>query len=86
MDDDGQGAGNRQTDRPPYRLHLFTLRIWPEVLDGEAWEWRGEVKNTSTGDIHYFRDWQVLATLLPTMLVGPVEYEVPDANEEIDIS
>lgn len=83
---DGKGVGNISTDRPPYRLHLFTLRIWPEVLDGAAWEWRGEVKNTSTGEVHYFRDWQVLAALLPTLLVEPVEYGLPDENDMIDIS
>jgi hypothetical protein len=38
------------------------------VLDGEQWEWRGEVKNTSNGDTRYFRDFCSLAELLPELL------------------
>jgi len=52
----------------PYQLYLFTLRLWPEVLDGDRWEWRGEVKNTGTGELRYFRDWPTLLRLLPDML------------------
>jgi hypothetical protein len=59
--------------RLPYRLHLITLRLWQEVIDGDLWEWRGEVKNTNTGETRYFRDWQALADLLPTLLDTPGE-------------
>ena len=51
-----------------YRLQLFTLRLWPELLDGEAWEWRGEVKNTSIGETRYFRDLCVLSDFLSKRL------------------
>jgi hypothetical protein len=47
---------------------LFTLRLWQEKLGEDQWEWRGEVKDTSTGQRRYFRDWRVLAELLPTFL------------------
>lgn len=58
----------------PYRLHLFTLRLWQEVVDGEQWEWRGEVKNSATGATRYFRDFQYLSELLPLLLSdGPAE-------------
>ena len=59
------------TNRPPYQLHLLTLRLWQEVLDEEKWEWRGEVKNTNTGELRYFRDWQVLVDLLPYIVRQP---------------
>ncbi len=60
----------------PYQLYLLTLRVWQEVIDGEEWEWRGEVKNTSSGEIRYFRDFHVLVHLLHTLLAQPVGYEV----------
>ena len=33
---------------------LFTLRFWQEALDDTRSEWRGEVKNLSTGEVRYF--------------------------------
>jgi hypothetical protein len=69
-----------QTNQLPYPLHLFTLRLWQEVLNDEQVEWRGEVKNTKTGETRYFRDWQVLAHLLPTMVAEPA------ARDSLDIS
>jgi hypothetical protein len=45
-----------EINRLPYELHLLTLRLWREWLDNEQFEWRGELKNTSTGEIRYFRD------------------------------
>ena len=55
-------------NRSSYQLQLFTLRLWSEKLDGERWEWQGEVRNTTTGERHYFRNWQVLADLMSEML------------------
>jgi hypothetical protein len=70
--------------RPPYRLCLFTLRLWQEVLDGEQCEWRGEVKNISTGELRYFRDWHALVHLLPKLLSEPIEYQSQDEPDPID--
>ena len=72
------------TNHPPYQLHLLTLRVWQEVLDEEKCEWRGEVKNTSTGEHRYFRDWQTLVQLLPTLLSEPIEYESQDKHDALD--
>jgi ketosteroid isomerase-like protein len=41
------------------------------VLNQEEWEWRGEIKNTSTGEVRYFRDFRVLCELLPVLLTEP---------------
>ena len=53
---------------PLYRLHLFTLRVWLEPLDQAASEWRGEVKNTSTGEVRYFRNTRTLYDSLLVLL------------------
>lgn len=63
------------TNPVPYRLQLFTLRLWQEVVNGELWEWRGEVKNTSTGEFRYFRDFHVLGNLLALLLADPASYD-----------
>lgn len=47
---------------------LFTLRLWREDLGGGHTEWRGEIKNITSGEVRHFRDWLVLAELLPKML------------------
>jgi hypothetical protein len=60
-----------QPRRRPYQLHFFTLRLWQEALDAEQYEWRGEVKNTTTGELRYFRDALSLYSTLLVMLDGP---------------
>ena len=52
----------------PYQLHYFTLRLWLEELGDEQVEWRGEVKNSKTGEIRYFRQGPMLLQLITTML------------------
>ncbi len=66
----------RPTDRPP--APLYTLRLWPEVLDAEHWEWRGELKDLNTGEVRYFRRWSEVVELLAEMLV----IESPDVQHE----
>jgi hypothetical protein len=51
------------------RSHLFLLRIWDEDLGDGQKEWRGRIQHTTTGQIEYFRDWQVVPALLRAMLV-----------------
>ncbi len=53
---------------------LFVLRLWQEPLDEQRSEWRGEIKNISSGEVRYFRRWEEIATLVPEMLyrdIGP---------------
>lgn len=52
----------------PYQLHYFTLRLWLEELGDEQVEWRGEIKNSKTGEIRYFRQGPMLVNLIATML------------------
>jgi hypothetical protein len=48
--------------------HLFTVRVWAEQLgEGQA-EWRGKIQSIPGGEVHYFRDWTTLVTLLLEML------------------
>jgi hypothetical protein len=57
-----------EADRAPYQLQLFTLRLWQEAVSEGQYEWRGAIKNTSTGEVRYFREWEALVNLLPAML------------------
>ncbi len=56
-----------ETSRSPPTV-LFTLRLWREPLDEKRSEWRGEVKNLSTGEARYFRRWEEIAALVQRML------------------
>jgi hypothetical protein len=51
-----------------YRLRLLTLRLWQEVSDGKPGEWRGQLRDTATGEVRYFRDWQTLVETMPLLL------------------
>ncbi len=63
----------------PFQLWLFTVRLWQETVDNGQLEWRGEVKNTTSGETRYFRDWHTLADLLPLML----EEEAAHSDDEL---
>ena len=65
-------------DPYPYQLHLFTLRVWREQIDQNAYEWRGEVKNTLTGEIRYFRN----AASLYDSLLALLEPQFEDRRYE----
>lgn len=44
------------------------LRLWPEEIDGDQVEWRGQVQHVTSGETRYFRDWSTLVALLQQML------------------
>ena len=64
-------------EQSSYRLHVFTLRVWREQIDGDVGEWLGEVKNTSTGEVRYFRNASSLHDALLELLDEPA---TPDGN------
>lgn len=48
--------------------YLFTVRLWWEDLgDGQS-EWRGVVKLVTSGEEHFFRDWETLSKVMAGML------------------
>ncbi|HRW09321.1 MAG TPA: hypothetical protein P5121_29675 [Caldilineaceae bacterium] len=47
---------------------IFTLRLWREPIDDDQHEWRGELKNLTTGEVRYIRLWEEIAQFIPTML------------------
>ena len=51
--------------------HLFTVRLWMQDLGDRRAEWRGKVQHVTSGEAHYFRDWDVLIALLKAMLPDP---------------
>jgi hypothetical protein len=52
------------------RSHLFTVRLWREEVGSGQSEWRGKVQQVSTGEAHYFREWETLVCLLLQMLTA----------------
>lgn len=66
----------------PYQLHYFTLRLWLEELGDEQVEWRGEIKNSKTGEIRYFRQGSMLVNLLTTMLAEEGVQRGGNQNDE----
>ncbi|NCC34617.1 MAG: hypothetical protein EOM24_21760 [Chloroflexia bacterium] len=53
-----------------YGSHLFTVRLWNEVVSENCTEWRGKVQHVLSGEMHYFRDWPTLITFLSEMSAG----------------
>ena len=51
----------------PVHSYLFTVRLWWEDLGDEQTEWRGVVKLVTTGEEHFFRDWETLGRWLEGM-------------------
>lgn len=60
---------------------LFTVRLWQEDLGDGQVEWRGEVKNLTSGEVRYFRQWSLLARLLPRM-IDDASMPGPSGEEE----
>jgi hypothetical protein len=52
------------------RSHLFTVRVWEEEIGAGQTEWRGQIQLLPGGEVRYFRDWTMLASLLLTMLAN----------------
>jgi hypothetical protein len=48
--------------------HLFTVRVWEEVIGTDQAEWRGKVQLLTTGEVRYFREWTRLVPLLVALL------------------
>ncbi len=56
---------DRSRPEPPvHQSHLFTLRLWQEDLGGGQTDWRGKIQHVNSGEVRYFRDWQVLEDFL----------------------
>jgi hypothetical protein len=63
--------------QPPPRSHLFTVRLWAEVLGDDGTEWRGKVQHVTSGEAQYFRDWPALLAFVESMLQRLDETEAP---------
>lgn len=57
---------------------LFTLRIW-QVREGGKMEWRGRIQHVLSGEVYYFRSWQMLIERLTKILT---QGEMEDPNTE----
>jgi hypothetical protein len=47
---------------------LFTVRMWPEAVGDDLYEWRGKVDHVASGEGYYFRDWSRLIVCFEKML------------------
>ena len=57
-----------QDTRSPPRSHLFTVRVWKEMLGDNQREWRGKVQHVTNGEAFYFRQWSELVSHMLTWL------------------
>jgi hypothetical protein len=65
-------------DRDPVHVpsHLFTVRLWVEVVSDGQNEVRMQVKHVLSGEMHHFREWSavmafMLAKLHDSESIGP---------------
>lgn len=52
----------------PQQSHLFTVRIWPEVIEPASGIWRGKVQHVPSGAWRSFQDWGTLVAFLQTQM------------------
>ncbi len=59
--------------------HLFTVRVWYELLEADDWEVRMQTRHILSGETRYFREWSLLAAYLVSKLdtVGDDSYAAP---------
>ena len=63
------------------RSDLFTLRVWPEEIDDGRLEWRGTVQHVTSGEVHYFRDWDAMLAFL----LGILESSIVERKQEEEL-
>lgn len=69
---------NREHPRPS--SHLFTVRVWVEVLGSGQREMRYKVQHVLSGETRYFREWAALLGYL-TAKVRQLEEEDEGGGE-----
>ena len=73
----------KQAARSPPTV-ILTLRLWHEPLGNDQSEWRGEIKNLSTGEVRYFRRWDEIALLVRKMIgTGTSEFSIVAGRREV---
>jgi hypothetical protein len=66
--------------------HLYTLRLWEEVLGEGKTEWRGRVQELASGETAFFRDWPGLVATLTRLIAksAPVAEGIPSVSQRTD--
>jgi hypothetical protein len=54
------------------RSHLFTVRVWPEEIEGRQLEWRGKIQYAANGETLYFRAWDSMLAFLQQTLESSI--------------
>ncbi len=68
-----QAKADMDTYLSSHPSHLFTLRVWSEVVSDGKIVWRGQVKHVMSGEVRYFHDWQTLVEHLKAILASKEE-------------
>lgn len=55
-------------DGSPPQTHLFVIRIWAQDIEHGRSEWRGRVQHVPSGEVHYFREWADMLSIVQAML------------------
>jgi hypothetical protein len=48
--------------------HLFVIRVWAQDIEDGRTEWRGRVQYIPSGEVHYFREWADMLSIVQHML------------------
>jgi len=57
-----------------YPTHLFVIRVWAQDIENGRSEWRGRVQHIPSGEVHYFREWADMVSI--------VQHLLPDNGED----
>ena len=56
------------SDQPHHPSHLFTIRLWAEVLGDDQQEYRGKVQHVVSSEACHFRDWTTMEAFMKEKL------------------
>jgi hypothetical protein len=71
-------------DEKSQQSQLFTLRLWLEEVGEGQMDWRGRVQHVRSGEVRYFRNWQMLKEFVEDRVLRPDLYGSAGREEEMD--
>jgi hypothetical protein len=69
-------------DKKSKPSQLFMLRIWLEEIREGQTDWRGRAQHVSSGEVKYFRNWQMLRDFMEEKLR---QQEFMESNEPEEV-
>jgi hypothetical protein len=71
-------------DEKSQQSQLFTLRLWLEEVGEGQMDWRGRVQHVRSGEVRYFRNWQMLKEFVEDRVLRPDLCGSAGREEEMD--